>query len=61
MEKDPFADEQASPTIRWFWPADWDIGDDDPDAECRTGWFVKDSHGFWNGPFSTSQRAKDSQ
>lgn len=58
---DPFADDAACTEIQWFWPADFDMSDNSPDAKHCTGWFHRDGaeHGNdkWVGPFLTSMGA----
>lgn len=56
----PEADEAASATVRWFWPADFDVSDDSPEARQSTGWFWK-APDFWSGPYVTSSAAAEAQ
>lgn len=58
---DCFAKEAASKDVRWFWPGDFDLADDHPNAASATGWFWKDpsKDSFWHGPFNTSKDAAD--
>lgn len=58
---DPFAAEAACTEIQWFWPSDFDMADNDPDARNCTGWFYRDGaengNDRWIGPFATSTDA----
>lgn len=62
--RDCFADEAASPTVKWFTCADFDLPcDSDADAMATDGWYWKDPSKvmFWHGPFATSKEAADAE